>query len=319
MERKHAWAWLLLGAISAGFGRGFQAIPVVAWLEPVFLLQYLYHAGFQDASRHAKLGILLTAIASKAAGLTFALAGALNDPSFTVLGVTVIAIAGTLGSTALVLVPYMGVSLYRTRFPSAKVASVFVFPTLLTALWIVYSRVSPFGTMGHPAYSQFDWKTLVLTASFWGMSGITFLMSWASSLLHQLLTCQNPKTLSPNPPPLPNRAPSLQTPLLSRGYSVAEALSPTFLPPSLAWHVRVFGTVFFLALLYGGAQNAVFSGRFYQRSIQETYHETFGASCILESEAQGESLERLWIETEGRIAAGDDVVLWSETGERLGD
>lgn len=320
MEQKHAWAWLLGGAVAAGFGRGLQAISVVAWLEPLFFLQFFHHAGLQEASWRSKLGILAAAIFAQAAGLTFAMAGALNDPLFTPLGVAVVAVAATLGSTALVLIPYFGASAYRHRYGGAVSAGMFFFPLVLTGLWLVYARVSPFGTMGHSAYSQSDWKTLVLTASLWGMSGITFLMSWGAALLHEVLLCQNPtpplKVPSPRNPPLPyTGAPHLRTPLLLRRYSVAEPHLQGALPPGVRWHVRAFAAVFLLGLLYGGAQTSVFSGRFYQRGIEETYHKTFAASCILEDEARGGGLERLWVETEERVDAGDDVILWSETGE----
>ncbi|GAQ83550.1 Fibrillarin and related nucleolar RNA-binding proteins [Klebsormidium nitens] len=318
MERKHAWAWLLGGTVAAGFGRGLQAIPVVAWLEPVFFLQFFHHSRVHEVSWRSKLGILAAAIFAQAAGLTFAMAGTLNDPSFTPLGVAVVAIAATLGSTALVLIPYFGASAYRHRYEGAVAAGVFFFPLVLTGLWIAYARVSPFGTMGHSAYSQSDSKTLVLTASFWGMSGITFLMSWGAALLHEVLLCQNPvpppKLPSPRNPPLPyTGAPYLHSPLLLRRYSVVEPHLQGALPQGVTWHVRAFSAVFLLALLYGGAQTSLFAGRFYQRGIEEMYHKTFAASCILEDEARGGSLERLWAETEGRVAAGDDVILWSET------
>ena len=61
-----------------------------------------------------------------------------------------------------------------------------VYPIAATALDFFSSNGSPFGTFGAGAYSQRDFLPVMQIASFTGLWGITFIMSWFASLVNYI-------------------------------------------------------------------------------------------------------------------------------------
>lgn len=94
-------------------------------------------------------------------------------------------------------------------------------------------------------------------------------------------------------------------------------------------HAMACGAFVGLLLLYGGLREVVFSPSFYQRGIAATIRPTVAVSCILSqydadfgrsggeppeiAAAPGGAESLLWARTRERVAAGDSIVLWSET------
>ncbi len=70
------WPWLWASVICTAFGPGFQCIPILALLQPFFLLRFCAEA------RERKV-LLVAASAAQALGTAVAYAGIFNDPSWT--------------------------------------------------------------------------------------------------------------------------------------------------------------------------------------------------------------------------------------------
>jgi apolipoprotein N-acyltransferase len=77
---------------------------------------------------------------------------------------------------AMVFATFVACATEATRRWSGVLAAL-VYPTFETAFYFSLAFHSPHGTWGNPAYSQVDFLPMLQTASWLGMSGITFIMS----------------------------------------------------------------------------------------------------------------------------------------------
>lgn len=161
-----SWFWLLAGFLCLIFGNGRWAIPIAAWLYPLFLLRFTHR---QPVWRGF---IILTLVL--VAGNSIAWWGtATSNPA-----------------SALQFIPAgfgipMALIFLGERWLSPKLkngTASLVFPLLyVTFEWLV-TRFSPLGSIGILGYTQYDDLPLIQLASLTGASGITFLMAWFGSL-----------------------------------------------------------------------------------------------------------------------------------------
>lgn len=170
---KKYWLLLIPGIICLYFSNGRYAMPVAAWLFPVFLL---------PVSRNSNTGFtaitfpLLTAHTLQAAFWNFTS----SNPG-----------------SILFYVPFFAGLLYGFSFyidrllyhHSTTFASTLFFPLTYTILDFANSLMNPFGTTGVLGYSQFDFLPIAQLVSVTGMWGLTFLITWFGSVIHWVLTC----------------------------------------------------------------------------------------------------------------------------------
>lgn len=79
------------------------------------------------------------------------------------------------------ILPYLSDRLLTPFIPGFL--STLIFPITITLLEFINARVSPYGTWGSLAYTQYGNLSVMQTAFFAGIYGITFLISWFGSTL----------------------------------------------------------------------------------------------------------------------------------------
>jgi apolipoprotein N-acyltransferase len=156
-------AGLLLLVANGGY-----AIPLAAWLAPVFLLR---------AARTGRARVVLPALwVLLSATFMFQFRGMIPFPTVP-YWLTVAVFGGSL------LVPYL---LDRWISPRLSgVAATLVFPASWVAVEYLRS-LSPIATWGATGYSQYGNLPLVQVVSVTGLWGITFLIGWFAAAVNQL-------------------------------------------------------------------------------------------------------------------------------------
>jgi apolipoprotein N-acyltransferase len=170
------FAWLAIFAILAVFMGGRWAIPVAAWLAPIFAIRF---ARDSEIGWRAFLWLWLaigtaSIIASyHTTTLHITLQNELIEP---VLFVVM--------SLPFVITIFLD-RLFHRRWARDGLGPFWltlVYPISFTAMDFASSIGSPLGSWGALAYSQAGWTSLIQLASITGLSGIAFLVSWFASV-----------------------------------------------------------------------------------------------------------------------------------------
>ena len=155
---------LVVGAAFLALSNGRFAVPIAAWVAPVFLLRFTRAA---PVWRGAALiyGVTLGAF-------VIAWPGMIPLPPGPFLGLAA-------GLCLLYVLPYLADRLAYWRLPRA--AATLVLPTGMVAVNYLVALASPYGTNGDIAYSQADHLPLLQALSVVGVHGVTFLIFWVAS------------------------------------------------------------------------------------------------------------------------------------------
>ncbi|NEX94747.1 nitrilase-related carbon-nitrogen hydrolase [Caulobacter sp. 17J65-9] len=157
------FVWLALAFACAAFTVGNTAVPIAAWLAPVFLLRF-------TRSSAPLPGLALGAVAF-IAGQDLAWRGAIVFQ-----GPTYHAVVAAIG-----LLFFLPVVADRLIAPRLKgFASTLVFPCALVATEFAWSS-SGLGSWGLAAYSQWGALPLLQVLSITGLWGVSFLVGWGAS------------------------------------------------------------------------------------------------------------------------------------------
>jgi apolipoprotein N-acyltransferase len=169
--QKDRWSylWLLVATVLSLFSTssGKWLIPVTVWLGAIFYIRFF------RTQRRGWLAYLLTSV-------SVAIATAIMMPSSSLgaIAIPVIIVAGLLGPLPLVADRWLA-----PRLPGF--ASTLVFPLAMTALEFINVSTNPMGSYGQSsAYSQYDNLVLLQLVSLTGMWGLSFLMTWLSSIVN---------------------------------------------------------------------------------------------------------------------------------------
>jgi apolipoprotein N-acyltransferase len=160
-----SWLPLILGSIALLFANGRWVIPIAAWLYVLFMIRFLRR---QPPLRGFLVLALVEMVANTLAwwGTTSASFGPLQ---FVPAGMGIlIALAFLLDR---LLAPRLGGMLATLVFPVAY--------TLLE--WLI-TLLSPLGSIGILAYTQYDNLPLIQVVSLTGTAGLTFLIAWFGSV-----------------------------------------------------------------------------------------------------------------------------------------
>lgn len=160
----YSYLFLLAAVIFLPFINGRFIVPVAAWVAPVFLIRFLRTQTLVKGLLIAYLAVFAAWCANwwgivRAPGIAFFIVGA------------VMALIGFL--------PYLADRLLITRLDGFK--SIFVFPTALVSMELLFSLLGPNGSFGSLAYTQYGNLPLMQLVSITGLSGITFLIGWWAS------------------------------------------------------------------------------------------------------------------------------------------
>lgn len=159
--------WLALGALLNLFSSGKWAIPVAAWLAPVFLL----HFARLQSPVAGTLWLWLMLFGT----IYWAYQGLIPAP-----GLATAAISALIAAAS--LLPFLADRLIAPHIPAFL--STLVFPLAWASVDFAAARWSPYGTWGSVAYTQYGNLALMQLASATGTVGITFLIAWFASVVN---------------------------------------------------------------------------------------------------------------------------------------
>lgn len=160
------WLSLAIAMVLAALTGGRWNVPIAAWLGPAFMLYFV----------HAQSPVIgyLAGTAALCAALFIAYRGVAPLPlPFYLIFVLLLAASWML--------PYLVDRLWGRELPI--LLAPLLFPMAVVALEILSAALSPYGTWGGIAYTQYGSQSLMQTASLWGGYGISFLVAWFGSTL----------------------------------------------------------------------------------------------------------------------------------------
>ncbi|KAK5816714.1 carbon-nitrogen hydrolase [Linnemannia elongata] len=177
-----------------------------------------------------------------------------------------------------------------------------VAPSVWVSLFTIVYAVSPIGSYGSIAYTQFQLEPMVQWASVAGIAGIEFFMVWASVILyrawvrHVRLESTEVDTKNWSEIGVETRF----RPRIFRRLFLAP--TPTFLLVTL--FIFLFGSMRFW--------NA--DGTFYMKPLHDTIIPTVQASCVIgASTPDNADLSRYLNQTVDFATKGSKIIIWSET------
>ncbi|KAG0085981.1 hypothetical protein BGZ92_008556 [Podila epicladia] len=299
--------------VTTMFGAGLQQTSPMPYLSIALTLGYLDRLGpWSEASILPTIYLVIAA----GTGAGFAYAGMLQlgDKWSNVAMVPMLLVG--IGITILQIialsihVAWQRRFLPRNRFQNGAHAllATLVGPTIWVATFMALYAVSPLGTYGSIAYSQYQFEPLVQWASFSGISGIEFFVVWAAVIIHrcwshhanessQFYPSQGRTSRSSQHPSSPSSSYSSTLRLARR---ILFAPTPTFLLVTL--FISIYGSMRFW--------NA--SGTFYQKPLADTMLPTVRASCVVGS-ADLSDMPLYLNQTHELARTGSKIIIWSET------
>lgn len=164
-ESLYPYFWLLVGGALYLFATGRWTVAAIAWVAPVFTLHFARHT--DPAAGFLALGLVLWA------ATFWAYRGQIPVP-----GRLAAAIAAGLALPA-----FLAHGLDRLAgFPIETFVSTLAFPCGYAALDFAVGRLSPYGTWGSVANTQYRNLALLQLASATGTPGVTFMLTWFAAV-----------------------------------------------------------------------------------------------------------------------------------------
>ncbi|KAF9906798.1 hypothetical protein BX616_000624 [Lobosporangium transversale] len=190
--------------------------------------------------------------------------------------------------------------------PSALLATL-VAPAVWVAIFTIVYAVSPIGSYGSIAYTQFQLEPVVQWSSVAGIAGIEFLVVWSAVIIQRSWTRyvrydvsreEDFKTWNPIGS---ETRPSHRRSLLRR---IAFSPTPTFLIVTL--FIYTFGSMRF----WNG------TGSFYMKPLRDTIQPTVKASCVIGS-SETNDMALYLNQTVDLARNGSEIVMWSEGAVKI--
>lgn len=155
---------LVVGCAMAALSSGRWQVSIAAWLAPALLLVF---------SRSQDLPVALAGVF-----VALSLAAAVSNRGVMPLS-GVAYVAAIASQTAFGVLPFALDRLLGPELPGFS--ATLLFPAAWTAVEFAGARMSPFGTWGSVAYTQYGDLPLMQLASVSGIWGITFIVTWFGS------------------------------------------------------------------------------------------------------------------------------------------
>ena len=168
-KKSNYWSflWLALAAIFILFSNGKWNIPVATWLFLVFALRFW-------RTQPLKRGFIIYTLVSMVP-FYFAWQGVVPIPG---IGYLIFVVIICLFNASIFLID-------RLLAPRLKgFVSTLVFPLAMVTMQYIMTIVSPYGSFGSLAYTQYGNLPLLQILSVTGLSGITFLLAWFASTVN---------------------------------------------------------------------------------------------------------------------------------------
>ena len=169
-----------LAALSLSVFRSSSPVWIAAWIAPIVLMRFTRDGRWPFA---VLLGFLLIQVA--------VIIGMI--PLFSMVGETTVKVdagfmlnwqikSGRLLLAPIILVPFLLDKALHKRLPPW--AAMLVYPSALATVELVCSLT--FGTLGSFGETQYALQPLMMTISFFGLAGVSFLIGWSASILNDL-------------------------------------------------------------------------------------------------------------------------------------
>ncbi|KAG0207699.1 hypothetical protein BGX28_001095 [Mortierella sp. GBA30] len=173
-------------------------------------------------------------------------------------------------------------------------------PSIWVALFTFIYSVSPIGSYGSIAYTQFQLEPMVQWSSVAGIAGIEFLVVWSAVILYRACIRYIRYDYGNGDSKNWNQL-GVQTHYRARVIRrLAFAPTPTYL------------FVILFVFLYGSMRFWNATGTFYMKPLRDTMLPTVKASCVIGS-ADTNDLPMYMNQTVALAKEGSEIVLWSET------
>jgi len=168
-KRSNYWPflWLALAAIFILFSNGKWNIPVATWLTLVFALRFW-------RTQPLKRGFIIYTLVS-IIPFYFAWQGVVPIPG---IGYFIFVVILCVFNSSFFLID----RLLATRLKGF--VSTLVFPLAIVTMQYIMTIVSPYGSFGSLAYTQYGNLPLLQILAVTGLSGMTFLLAWFASLVN---------------------------------------------------------------------------------------------------------------------------------------
>ncbi|KAG0086826.1 hypothetical protein BGZ93_007159 [Podila epicladia] len=199
-----------------------------------------------------------------------------------------------------------------------------VAPAVWVALFTVVYAVSPIGSYGSIAYSQYQFEPLVQWASVSGIFGIEFLVVWAAVIIHRCWSryARNESHLiddakswaaleTPSSSPLQEQAPTFQHRSPSSRSSKRRLVRRILFAPT-----PTFLLVFLFVFIYGSMRFWNATGTFFQKPLTRTMIPTVRTSCVIGNDGDN-NMPQYLNQTHDLAQTGSKIIIWSETATRV--
>ncbi|KAF9353350.1 hypothetical protein BGX26_008874 [Mortierella sp. AD094] len=178
--------------------------------------------------------------------------------------------------------------------------STLIAPTIWVALFTIVYAVSPIGSYGSIAYTQFQLEPIVQWSSIAGIAGIEFLIVWASVIMYRAWVRHVSSDASKDGASRDWSSIGTESHRRARPlHRLAFAPTPTFFIVTL------------FVFLYGSMRFWNATGTFYMKPLHDTMLPTVKASCVIGSSDVGDE-PGYFNQTIELAKGGSEIVIWSE-------
>lgn len=168
-ERFRTYLWLLLGGVLFIFSNGRWVIPIASWAASIFIVHF--YRGQKDARGiFLPLFVTVCAILISFKGVTH-INGYLEY--FVLIGLGIV-----------FFIPYIVDRFLYSKEMGVQVT--LILPLAGVTFEYLFSLVSPYGSWGSLAYTQYGNIAMIQLVSVTGLWGISFMMYWFYSLVNWL-------------------------------------------------------------------------------------------------------------------------------------
>ncbi|CAG8763162.1 4369_t:CDS:2, partial [Rhizophagus irregularis] len=221
----------------------------------------------------------------------------------------------------IMLIPYVFDRIAQSKFSSDGWARILIFPCVWTGIWTIFLFSWPLGDWGNYAFTLLNYEEIMQLASFAGLGGINFILSWSGPIGSDIIYYHVTK----------NQNSSMPT--TSTGSVVVDEISiennstdtvlrhpPTRTPkrsltlPTFINSLSIYIFVLFLVITYGSIRLNTSFIPFYQKSIKETFpQELVNFGCVIgNSDNQIDDYMSYVNLTQNLAISGNKIILWSE-------
>ncbi|RIA95255.1 carbon-nitrogen hydrolase [Glomus cerebriforme] len=221
----------------------------------------------------------------------------------------------------IILIPYIFDRIAQRKFSSDGWARIIVFPCVWTGIWTIILFSSPLGDWGNYAFILLNYGDITQLASFAGLGGINFILSWSGSIgsdiiSYHVLGNQNTSTTSTSSTGsiIIDNSSSIEDNSTDTVLRIPPTRPPknTLIFPKFINSLSIYLFILFLVITYGSIRLNTNFVPFYQQRIEDTFpHELTNFGCVLGQYSDNATDDYINLTLELAIS-GNKLILWSE-------